>query len=394
MLFGLSESQKAVTELFSGWQNHFYQKGLDGKFNVMVQRCVDVVLLEASPQRSLYSGLALYNLRVLSLRASVLMMCMSTLAAWWPLILCVLFLGIASLYVLAFAFISFLSFSMYTPIKKIFRLVMMTGIFLLGGELMIRNSSVLMVLFEGSEYGFFLLDGRFPAVISVCLMAILISFILEIEFWSVALALSLLLSNMITANGVLGLLAGERIGSMILFWLRSLDLNQDCRRVGSRLAIFSILGVFIGVLVAGELRFTWGFSFSMGADQWQGKSLQLVWQFATILFFQFTAQMIWGHFGSKEQLDEVQEAKYFPKKWITRDLISANALLWAKDRVQKRLGEIRYHLQGLASMETDKVPAPLQTRLKDEEHQLQEFLNEGTDYMQVILKQSARFSRR
>ncbi len=100
------------------------------------------------------------------------------------------------------------------------------------------------------------------------------------------------------------------------------------------------------------------------------KSFQLMMLFALILFVQFIAQMIWGHFGGLVKIDELQEPKYFPRLWVESELISEGIFNWAKEKVQKRLSEIRYHLQGLGSLREGQVPEHIQARLKEEEHQL------------------------
>lgn len=370
MMFGLTESQKQAAALFANLQKNFFEKGFETTTGTMFVRALDVVVLEASPQRSLYSGLALYNLRILSLRASNLIMCLSTLGAWWVLILGLLFLSFNGFFLLGLCALGLIGVWKAPKAKLILKWVFATGIFLIGGETMLRNSSVVQTLLGQSELAFFLADGRFVSVLGILLLGILLSFIVQIEFWSLILALSLLLTNTLSFNGALALVTGERIARMLLFWWRSRGLNQDCRRIGLQLSMTSIVGALVGFLIAGEARNVLYLGFSSDLSSFQDKSLQFVLLFAVILFCQFFAQMVWGHFGSQVKVDELQEAKYFPASWNEFELLSGAAVTWAKDKVHKRLSEIRYHLQGLSSLKDGQVPEHIQLRLKQEEQQL------------------------
>lgn len=370
MMFGLTESQKHAAAFFANLQKNFFEKGFDVNTTKMFVRALDVVVLEASPQRSLYTGLALYNLRILNLRTSNLIMCLSTLGAWWVLILGLLFLSFNGFFLLGLCTLGLIGAWKAPKAKLLLKWVFATGVFLIGGETMLRNSTVVQTILGQSDLAFFLADGRFGAVLGILIASILMSFIVQVEFWSLALALSLLLTNTLSFNGALALVAGERIARMLLFWWRSRSLNQDCRRIGFQLSMVSILGVLIGFLVAGEARNLFYLGFSSDLSSFQDKSLQFVMLFAVILVLQFFAQMVWGHFGSLAKVDELQDAKYFPASWADFELLSPAAMTWAKDRVHKRLSEIRYHLQGLQSLKEGQVPEHIQARLKLEEQQL------------------------
>ncbi len=376
MLLGLYLSQKYVAVVFSNLQKSFLEKGLETTLGKMFIRAVDVVVLEASPQKSLYSGLALLNLRVLGTRPSVLLMCLSTLGAWWVLILGLLFMSFNGNFLLGLAGVGLLTVFMSAQVKNILGLVLGTGLFLVGGESMLRNASILMTTLGQSELAYFLADGRFPTVIALFCLAALISLIVQLEFWSLALALGLLLTNTISFNAALGLVAGERVGRMIFFWWQSRSLNQECRRVGSQFAMVSASGAFLGMMIAGEVRTFLNLGFTTGTAGAQDKTLQFVLLFALILTVQFVAQMIWGHFGGNAKVDEMQASRYFGPTWKRWELLSSTVMTWAREKVHKRHSEIRYHLQGLGSLKEGQVPEHIQARLKAEEEQLNLFLHD------------------
>lgn len=355
MLFGLNESQKRLGGLLSRWV-----KGLDSDLKV-----IQAVILESSAQRTLYTGMALYNLRIMSLRPSVLMFCLSTLGSWWSLLLISLFLRVNGFLILGLSSVFLLSVLRVRG-GIFFQWLFASGLFLLGGELMLRQSSVLSSILGQSEWAFFLADGRFIAVGSLFIFALLLSLILEIEFWSLAFGLALLASNSLSFNGALALFAGERVGRVVLFAWRTRNLNRSCRSLGRYFFLVSGSGAVLGLCIAGTVK---GFTVTGGLPL-QEKNLILLALSGLILFVQFVAQMSWGHFAARMKVDELQEARYIPWLWIEQGLLSTKALAWARGRVQQRLSEIRYHLQGLSTVKAGQIPELMQSRLKNEEEQL------------------------
>ncbi len=371
MMFGLTKSQKCASQMFRSFQKSFLDKNIDQpKMIKMFQYCLDVVLLEASPQKSLYAGMGMYNLRIAGLRPSVLVMCLSTLGAWWVALLGMLFLSFNGSFLLGLCALSLISVVMTPKIRTVLDWILGTGLFLIGGELMLKNSNVLIMALGQSDFAFFLADGRIVSVASILLASALISLVVRIEFWSLALGLSLLFVNVISLNGAIALLAGERVGRMILFWWHTRSLNQDCRRVGMQFSGVSIVGAILGMLLAGEVRVTLNMGYTTEMSAYQDKSLQYVILFLIILAVQFVAQMVWGHFGGNKQVDEMQDPKYISKVWLSEEFASPGVYQWAKAKIHKRLSEVRYHLAGLNTLKDGQVPGPIQARLKEEEQQL------------------------
>jgi hypothetical protein len=376
LLFGLNESQKVLAHIFSRGQKDLLEKNSDKSLVFLFSRYLGVVLLEGSPVKSLYSGMAAYNLRVSPLPSANLWMGLSTLGAWWPLLLGSLFLNVNGLLLLGIGALSYLGLLRGRLTLNYLKLSLYVGIFLLGGDLSLRNSSVLLNLLGTGDVVFFLADGRLLSVLGIMAIGVLLSLFVSVEFWSVCLALTLLVANVISVNGALALFAGERIGRMLLFWWRSRELNQDCRRIGWQFSLVSASGVFLGFMIAGILRGDAGIGFTGDMDLFRQKILEFLSLSAVILVVQFLAQMVWGHFGSKLKVDEIQEIRYVPKSWTEQELLSSEALIWIRAKVQKRLSEIRYHRQGLQTVKEGQIPEVLQARLKAEENQLSRFLQD------------------
>lgn len=376
MVFAMLESQKHLAAIFSKLQKGIFDRGFSTKLTSLFFQASSSVFLEVSPQRSLYSSMALYNLRVQSLQPSVLVMALSPLGAWWILLLGALFLKVNGFFLMGVGALSLLTIFVTPGFKNVFRWFFFTGLFLVSGELVLKNSSVIQTMLGQSEFAFFLADGRFPTVLALLAVGLLLSLVIQVEFWAFAVAIALLVTNAISLNGALGLVAGERIGRMLFFWFMTRPLNQDCRRIGNHLAAVSVLGAILGLLVAGELR-SYFLSLSLDLSNFQARIFQFTILFAIILMGQFIAQMIWGHFGSRVVIDVVQDAKYLSPRWQQWELLSRDQIKWSHDKVQKRLSEIRYHLAGLNSLKEGQVPEPIQARLKAEEAQLSRFLHDS-----------------
>ncbi|MBO9667528.1 MAG: hypothetical protein J7501_12035 [Bdellovibrio sp.] len=371
MMFGLSQSQKVAASLFQNFQKKILDKNLDQPSMVkMFQLCLSTVLLEASPQKSLYAGMSLYNLRIVGLRASALVMCLSTVGAWWVALLGMSFLSFSGAFLLGLCGLGLITVILTPKVRGVLQWIFMAGLFLVGGEIMLRNSNVLIMALGQSDLAFFLADGRFSAVLVILAAAAAISLLVRVEFWSLALGLSLLFVNVLSLNGAIALIAGERIGRMLLFWWHSRSLNQDCRRMGWQFSLTSILGVILGMLLAGEVRTTLNMGFTSEMASYQEKSAQYVILFMVILMVQLIAQMVWGHFGGNKQVEEIQDPKYISAVWTSEEFASPGVLAWAKTKIHKRLSEVRYHLHGLTTLKEGQVPEHIQVRLKAEEAEL------------------------
>lgn len=308
MMFGLTESQKHVALFFSDLHKGLLAKGIEGNIGTMFLRSLGVSLMEASPQSTLKSGMGLCNSQGAS-RGSILLMCLSSLGAWWVLILGFLFLSFSGQFVLGFCAVGLITAWLTPKFELFLKWLFAFGVFLIGGEMMLRNSSIIQTLLGQGDLAFYLADGRFLPVMGIMLVGVLLTLFVQAEFWSLALALALLVTNTLSFNGALGLVAGERIGQMILFWWRSRSLSLDCQRIGWQLTVSSIVGIFVGFLIVGEARSVFYFGFSSDLSSLQYKSFQFVILFSLILFFQWIAQMLWGHFASQAFLESETPTK-------------------------------------------------------------------------------------
>lgn len=300
MLFGLTESQKYFAQFFSESRNGLLKKGITGNTGVMFLRALAIAVTDVSPQKSLRSGFDLYSSASTSKKGSILLMCLSTMGVWWALILGLLFLGLSGLFVIGFCALGLVRFWTNPKVEMFLKWIFSAGLFLVGGELMLRNSSIVQTLLGQSDLAFFLADGRFFAVLGLMLAGIILSLFVRIEFWSLALVLGLLVTNALSFNGALGLVAGERIGQLILFWW--LNRSKNSSRIAQQFALVSIIGIFVGLLIVAEARSAFYFGLSTDMSALQNKTYQFVIAYSLILFFQWLGQMVWGHFAGQAKV--------------------------------------------------------------------------------------------
>lgn len=296
MIFAVSESQKNITALFSNLHKHNLENGSGPRTLQVLLRALRLVLMEASPQQSLYSGSALLNLKLLDLRTSLVVMCLSVLGAWWYIVLGLLFLSFNGFFLLGLSFLFSLKWFNSPQMEKIFRWIFFAGLFLVGSDLVLKNSRLLQNILGHSDLAFFLADGRMGSLFVLIAVAIGFNFIFRYEYWSLALGLSLMVANIISLNGALALFVGERIGASLLFWWRCRTTADEVKSFSNRLAVVSVLSVLVGFLFAGEARSQFTFGFDNDMASYQNKSLVLIMLIIFILLIQLVAQMTWGHF--------------------------------------------------------------------------------------------------
>lgn len=307
MMFGLSESQKYVARFASDLQKNLLAKGFDGNLATLFFRSLGVSLLEVSPKNTLNSGMALCHSEAANSRGSILLMCLSSLGSWWVLLLGFLFLSFNGFFLLGLCAFGFLAPWANPKVKLFSKWLLAVGIFLIGGEMTLKNSSIIQTILGQGDLAFFLADGRFIPVLGIMLAGVLLSFVVHVEFWSLALGLALLVTNSLSVNGALGLVVGERIGQMILFWWQSRSLEtKKGQRIGKQFAMSSMVGTLVGFFIVGEARSVFYFGLSNDLSSFQIKSFQFVLLFSMILFFQWLGQMVWGHFASQISVKESQ----------------------------------------------------------------------------------------
>ncbi len=376
MLLMLQFSQKEMAHFFSGWQKKILASSLDAPFKKMLPRALLLVLTEASPQRTQMTSLAFYNLRILGKRPSLLLMALSNLGAWWILILTLLFMNVNAVMLVGVFVLPALLMRKIKWVGPLFAVLFSTALFFVLSESLVRQLASLPAMMGESEIVFWLADGRFSAVLGLAFVAILLTFLIQVEFWSVCLALALLFSSIISFNGALALFAGERIARGILFAWSGRILNQDCRLISREEGIAASVGAGLGLWVTLYLREVTDLGRSFGISEAQGRLFDFALGLVLILFVQFCVQMFVNHFAVQKKVDEFQDIRYYPGTWYHGGRMSKAGAEWGRQQIAKRIQEIRYHIQGLATFKEGQIPDHVQGRLRKEEEELAKLIKE------------------
>lgn len=279
MLFGLRETQISFSRLTKNASSNAFFK----------------ILEEASPRHSLKHGWELY--RQGAERDGLLMLSFSFLGAWLVFILASLFLSFQGVLFLAIGAVGFLNFVRFPRRKDFFGVFWGAGIFLVGAEFLLRQSSVLQSLLGESDLAFALVDGRGVAVFVLAWVGFAGGLLIRAQFWSLTLGLALLASSSISFNGAMALFAGESVGVLALWaW------NARSTPGFSKLKWWSVagfVGAIAGFFIAWYFKeiFGWGSSFGMSGATERFNAFLLC--AALMCLIQGFFQMVAGHFVSK-----------------------------------------------------------------------------------------------
>lgn len=339
----------------------------------LFSRVLSLNLSTASARANVQDGILCWNLGLKKRRESVLRLCLSSLGWFLPLIMATFYLGISGYFILGLAFFGFFNIVQAKTSKAVWRALFGLGLFLGAAEISLRQAPVLLSSLGTSDLTFFLADGRFGAVCAWVVLGLVLSLLISIEMWSLVVALSLLVINVISLNGALGLVLGELLALPLLMSWRTRNISSTQKKTVLFFSLSSILGSLLGFWFAGELRSVLGLGFSDAFSAYQGRILQILLLVSVILITQTVVLMILGHFLSKETAaDGVEGAIYLDRSWKAD--LSPVLKDWLDARIAQRLNEIRYHIQGLNSLPPGKIPVPVQNRLLREEKQLSDFV--------------------
>lgn len=376
--FGFVFSQKALQGLLTPLRENSLDSINNRDFKMMLRGVVAYVIASVSEKESSVLSISAYNYRLAPRRGALLMLSLATLGLWWPLTLSwgyfqyngLLFLGVGSL----------LWILPWGTLKNKNRRSMMVqfffgvGLFYLGAEVLMRNAGVLAGLLGESRIAFWLVDKSIESLLAVAFVGFLISLLVKVEMFTLILGMSLMLSSNISFVGALFLIIGERISVIAINLYLGSKTNQNVNASLKHFSMASGVGLVIGGFASISISqmLNWGGIF--GADP-QVRNHQFILSITIILFFQFVAQMIWGHFASPKKEDEMQDIKYLEMHLIS-EKISTLAHEWVMLGLKIRLDKIQDHMMEMGKMSGSSIPLSLQKKLQDEELVIKKIISE------------------
>lgn len=370
MMFGFLSARKALSEIFSQFSISLIEKEFPSQPVSSLLKSSIFALLQPSPLQTQYGALSFLSLKKWGSRSTALMMCTSVLGVLFILVLGFLFANLSGALLMGVGSFYLISHRLSKAMKSILKLIFFCGLFLAGGEIALRSASILPSLLGQSEFAFFLADGRFSAVLPLLFFALGFSLIIDFEYWSFVLGLSLLLTNVISINGALALVSGELLGRQLILVIRTRALDATVLKIARGFAFVSILGIFLGFFLAGEARSIFDLGFSQDFTASQAKLFDFVTMIALLHAVWFIAVMIWGHFAGNRSYEPTDKAIYPSVSWWDQVLFSDEVEVLQRKTITQRLSEIRYHLKGLETIDKAQIPGPIQARLVNEEKDL------------------------
>lgn len=378
LLSGLWLSQRALQNLLGALREHALDSMTSRDFATMLRGCFLYVFGSASEVEPQSVGFLGYNYRLAHRRPALLMMCLSLLGLWWPLALCWGYLQYNGLLVLGVAAILWMmpwnSLRNKNRRSSMIQFFFGTGLFFFGAELLVKNASLLINILGQTSFAFLIVEKSLPALAVLALIGCVLAYFIKVEFFSVVLGLVLMMSGSITYIGALALFLGERLARLLEIGLWSQKVNSSAKLASRQYIGFSGLGLVIGFLIVLSMAqsFQWGTIFGVEPSV---RNQQFMVGIMSVLFFQFVAQMAWGHFASQKKEEDVQEVKYLDFSDV-ESYLSGVSREWISLGIETRLSLIQKSQEELKAVPSAQVPVVLQQKVDEESKRLEEIFEE------------------
>lgn len=374
LLFSFDRLQRSLRGLTSGLviqsleglQSRSFSQTL--KFGLLASAAM------ASPAEQALWALRQLNWRLLSRRSSLLLLCLAPIGSWLWIGTGLFFLKVNGLLLLGLAGFAFVLiqwikvFYKSKYVESAAEVLMWLGVIYFSGEALLRTHSVFQTVLGTGEWAYLLVDKRWSALSLLFVIGLVKSVLLPFQGWSFWLGLALVPLGSLSLVGALALMSAEMLVSIFRSAWQFRRTNMECRQAALQWSLVSALGIAFGFFVVLSLIPTLGWGGFAAGDLW-GLSLQVIQVFVILAFTRFVAGMAWGHFVSPLQVAEMQEP-FFAKGALFVGAEDSSLMKWSHGRVEKRLGEIQYHLQGIETLPSERIPGHLKQRLLDEKAQL------------------------
>jgi hypothetical protein len=312
--------------------------------------------------KNTFSHLAYHNLQIVSLRSTLLGLCLVPLSQWLLILLTLGLFQVNGLWILG---LGALVFILQPRLQKHFSIWLALGVFFLGAELALKNSNILLSIMSDSGFGFFLTDNRWTAGLQVFAWALALGLLLQIENAVYIFVLILSVAGVLADNNVLWALLGTEFSRILYLLIRTYSLDKTAKKIIYEYSFIYVLSFVLAGALLLNLRVSFFEEYSIYT-----KVYSVLIDFIFILFIETVFLLIWGHWRAKKIKTEDNQVQYFPTSWLKDELLILGFYPFIKTKVLARLAEMRYHLQGLGSLPEGKIPASLKHRLESEEKQL------------------------
>lgn len=288
----------------------------------LVVHCLEKTLMMASINQSLERALKQFENKELSLRQTLLQICISPLAIWPAVLFVLLCMNISGIYL---AGISALVLVVLNRIKSRIRfdekllgaftkmISYLTVIFFIALSLVffeqaLRSSGQMLMVAYEFDWIFYISQSEWDHMFILFFVSMAITAVLRLEAWSLIFSLMMLVTGLMAFNNAIVFVVGEFVAILVLFLL---DTRKSKAPEKKYLYVYSGLGI-VAYLLGGFVLLT--NKELIFADLGQIMNVQnrlaaFALSITGLLFVTTAITCLWGHLFIKTQLKRGPEAQ-------------------------------------------------------------------------------------
>lgn len=375
MTWNLQRASLAAGALFAPVRRRFSPGPKDGTIALVIAAVVQA-LSHPSPFAQRLQAVLAQGYRLRSWRVNLMQACFADLGIWLWLLIAATYLSFGGVFVAASAGILLalggLAGARAARLRPLAAVVFHVGVLLVVGESVARFAIGWRDASTG-ELATWLADNRPLAVLALTIAMAVFSAVIGFEGAALVAALVGLSTGMLSLNGAVAFVWGERLGLAIRLAAQARGQVPSVRRLARLNLGATAVAVPIAWLLLGFLR-----DF-LGLEGGFGNAPMLLQNFvsltaSTTLPFLAAAGAV-GHFAAKKTPDDLMERAALPTAWLESPLAGTADLAELREGLRARAGELSRLNGGFTEDEWKKVPPPVRQASEREQAHVQDSLS-------------------
>lgn len=316
------------------------------------------VISDPSPASNRTQALLFQALRLRSWRTNLMQFCFADLGYWLIFLIGLFYFQVGGVFVLAFGGLLLLATGFrWPPLKALAGGVLAVGFFYLLSEVALRMSGPAFGA-DVSDLTMLLADNRPLALLAISLLMTLLVALTGAEYLGFAAALLGLSSGILSLNGAVALVWGERLGLTVRWMWESRGHVSSVRRM-TRLLLFSdVVAWPMALLLLGFLRDFLQIAAPTQEDLLQSLEAFLFLSALTLIPFTLSG-LVFGHFLGAKAPDDLLDPPKTPDLWIRSVAFRMGLVAPCLQALRNRQDEIERVRTGFNTLEWQKVPPPI-----------------------------------
>lgn len=183
--------------------------------------------------------------------------------------------------------------------SSFFWFVFFTGLFVMSISLAMRPGNLILRFGSFQEILFILADNRWPAVLGMLLLSVVLTPILRLEGWAWVAALLGVVMGAMSLSVALAFVMGEALGWHLMLWYESRK-KASLKKLTLEMLLLQMGGTAVFLILYAILRSEFSF-FKFGGDlnNLLARLRDFLFMIPIWLAFQTFILLIWGHFRAK-----------------------------------------------------------------------------------------------